>query len=277
MVPETELRLHQEDLKMSRELQVRSDQRSLLILAEIKALCGPPPVLSTENVGAYDTIMVRIIESLGPQDFMERLDVKHLTDTTWEIIRYTRQTPLLIERKYRQHLERRVQRIKAAAQDKPAQSADAMRAALKEIEAMMLQSPTELDHADALESGIEYAERIDKLRNAAIARRDHILQQYFEYREARVGIRFTTITGCESGLHGRRMEDCFKDSRAVDVRNSEAKQVEASPASSDPEVKQGEVPPASPGPEIKQDEASPASSNSEAKQVDTPLAASDKA
>jgi hypothetical protein len=258
MVPETELRLNQEDLKMSRELQVRSDQRSLLILAEIKALCGPPQVLSTENVGAYDTIMVRIIESLGPQDFMERLAVKHLTDTTWEIIRYTRQTPLLIERKYRQHLERKVQRIKAAAQDKPAQSADAMRAALKEIEAIMLQSPTDFDHADALERGIEYAERIDKLLNAATARRDDILQQYEQYREARRGIRLTPITGCESGPHGRRVEDYFKDHQASEP--PEIPEVEALPNS---EVKQVEMP--------------PASSNSEVKQVETPPAASDKA
>ena len=47
----------------------------------------------------------------------------------------------------------------------------------------MLQSPTEFDHADALERGIEYAERLDKLLNAATARRDDVLRQLERYRD----------------------------------------------------------------------------------------------
>ena len=47
----------------------------------------------------------------------------------------------------------------------------------------MLQSPTEFDHADALEHGIEYAERLDKLLNAATARRDDVLRQLERYRD----------------------------------------------------------------------------------------------
>ena len=58
---------------MSRELQLRSAQRNLLILAEIKDLCGPPPVLSTENIAAYDTMYASLNRKLGPEDFMERL------------------------------------------------------------------------------------------------------------------------------------------------------------------------------------------------------------
>ena len=47
----------------------------------------------------------------------------------------------------------------------------------------MLQSPTEFDHADALERGIDYAERLDKLLNAATARRDDVLRQLERYRD----------------------------------------------------------------------------------------------
>jgi hypothetical protein len=66
-----------------------------------------------------------------------------------------------------------------------------MRASLKEIEAVMLQSPTEFDHADALERGIDYAERLDKLLNAATARRDDVLRQLERYRD-----------GLSARLHG---------------------------------------------------------------------------
>jgi hypothetical protein len=45
----------------------------LLILAEIKTLCGQPPVLSTESTEAYNTMLLRLIESIRPKDFIERL------------------------------------------------------------------------------------------------------------------------------------------------------------------------------------------------------------
>ena len=79
----------------------------------------------------------------------------------------------------------------------------------------MLQSPTEFDHADALERGIEYAERIDKLLNAATARRDDILQQYSNNTERHAGgFALPRSPVANLALHGRRIEDCIKDHRA---------------------------------------------------------------
>jgi hypothetical protein len=77
----------------------------LLAMAEIKKLCGPPPVLSTESVEAYDKMLFRLVESLEPRDALEQLFAKHLADCTWEIIRYTRHKTLLMERKHRQLLD----------------------------------------------------------------------------------------------------------------------------------------------------------------------------
>jgi hypothetical protein len=243
---------------MTQELRPKPAPYHLQVLAEIKRLCGPPPVLSTENVKAYDTMMLRLIESLSPRDFMEGLLIKHLADCTWEIIRYTRHKTLLMERKHRQLLDSRAQHIKAAAQDKQAQArkfaeerkdckpqADAMHATLKEIEAIMLQSPTDLDHADALERGIEYAERLDKLLNAATARRDDVLQQWERYRDARRSFGIATITHYEAGHPGRGVDKELEAIPAHDVSDELLKQVEAPPASSNSEVKQVETPPAS--------------------------------
>jgi predicted secreted protein len=178
---------------MSQGFPKKINPYHLLILAEIKTLCGQPPVLSTESTEAYNTMLLRLIESIGPKDFVERLFCKHIADCTWEIIRYTRHKMLLMERRHRQALDSRAQQLKAAAQKKQAGPADgktgcetptdAMRASLKEIEAVMLQSPTEFDHADALERGIDYAERLDKLLNAATARRDDVLRQLERYRD----------------------------------------------------------------------------------------------
>jgi hypothetical protein len=171
---------------MSQRFPKKINPYNLLILAEIKTLCGQPPALSTESTEAYNTMLLRIIESIWPRDFIERLFCRHIADSTWEIIRYTRHKMLLMERRHRQALDHRAQCMKVAAQKKQAITeppTDATRASLKEIEAVMLQSPTEFDHADALERGIDYAERLDKLLNAATARRDDVLRQLERYRD----------------------------------------------------------------------------------------------
>jgi hypothetical protein len=197
---------------MTFQLENKANPYDLRVLAEIKTLCGPPPVLSSENVAAYYSLLLRLIESVRPRDFMERMMVKHLADTTWENIRYTRHSTLLMERGFRQLRDHRVQRIKAAAQNKQAQACkapaeDAMRATVKEVEVEMLQSATEFDHADALERGIEYAERLDKLRNAAVARRNDI---FVQLRDGLGGNRksgFDHVFDYEAGYPGLKIKD----------------------------------------------------------------------
>jgi hypothetical protein len=160
-----DFRMHQEckEFKMNQELRekerIAAHARNLRVLAEIKELCGPPPVLSSESVEAYYKVMFRLIEAFMPRDFMEQMFLKHLTDYTWEIIRYTRQRTLNMERKFQQLLKSRSQG--------------------REID----QSPTEYDHAEAHEHGIGYDERLDKLLNSAILRRDDVLQQWERYRD----------------------------------------------------------------------------------------------
>src|SRR6202023_4080592 len=96
----------------------------LLILAEIKTLCGQPPVLSTESTEAYNTMLLRLIESVRPKDFIERLFCRHIADSTWEIIRYTPHKIFLMERRHRQALDHRAKCMKVAAQKKQAGPAD---------------------------------------------------------------------------------------------------------------------------------------------------------
>jgi hypothetical protein len=238
----------QEDFQMSQESQEKPTPYFLLVLIEIKKLCGPPPILSNENAKAYDTMLFRLIESLKPGDVMEGLFVRHLADCEWEIIRYGRHKILLMERGHRQLLNSRAQRIKAPAQNKQAQArsespADATLAVLKEIEATTLQSPTEADYAEALEHGIDYAERLDALLNAAIARRDDVLQQRERYRDARRCFGVAPITRYEPGASERRLRE---EHNAIAARRRESERLEAEDAaSSNSEGKQVESPPVS--------------------------------
>ena len=95
-------------------------------LAELKKLFTPP-VLSSEDLRAYYTIMTRFLECLKPRDFVELIFVKDLTDSTWEIMRYSNHKTMVIEREHERHLEIQKKRRKEELKRKAA-IADALRA-----------------------------------------------------------------------------------------------------------------------------------------------------
>src|SRR5262245_16338419 len=95
-------------------------------LAELKRLFTPP-VLSSENLKAYYTIMTRFLECFKPRDFVELVFVKDLTDSTWEIMRYSNHKTLVIEREHERHLEIEAQR-RQKEQKRKADIAEAIKA-----------------------------------------------------------------------------------------------------------------------------------------------------
>src|SRR5215831_10135050 len=72
---------------------------------ELRGLFGPPPVLSSEDLRAYDAMFACILKSLKPSDFIEQMLGKDLTDATWEMKRYSRHKALVIERQHREQQE----------------------------------------------------------------------------------------------------------------------------------------------------------------------------
>jgi hypothetical protein len=250
----------------------------LIILRELKTLFGRP-VLTSENREAYDRMLLGLIESIDPRDHLERLWVKDIATYTWEIHRWTRHMALVPERKFQQHREQRAQHIKAAAQNKQAQihklsvenkdcdSADLVRAALEKADAILQQSATEFDHADAHERGIEYIERLDKLRNAAVAKRENALDQLVRYR-AVLGKHSwkPPVIDYEAETKYEKPErfnvEFFEDFILPELRK--ANQERTPPASSEPpvncEVKQEESSQPPPESGMKQEDIPPASS-----------------
>jgi hypothetical protein len=113
-----------------------------------------------------------LIEHFEPCNFLERMLVRQIADYEWETFRYGRHQTSNIERKYRE-----LQRSKAAAHQQQAQLRKPAETNKEDVtagtvQAMLQKAPTELDHAEALERGIKHAEALDRLRNAAVARRD---------------------------------------------------------------------------------------------------------
>src|SRR5664280_498912 len=171
-------------------------------LAELKKLFGPPAVLTTENVDSYYAIMARFVECFKPGDFMMQMFIKDLTDTTWDAMRCTRHKTLAIERQYRQRLEYQARRVKEAAQRKqlaaPVKKDDencspvlersiellnVFDGTVDDVKEILARTPTDIDHARALENTIEYYERLDGFLGVAIARRNDVLEQINLYSD----------------------------------------------------------------------------------------------
>src|SRR5438445_13404849 len=88
------------------------------LLAKLQELCGPPPVLSTESLEAYNQILAEFSKCIRAQDFVEQILAKDAADGTFEAARYQRHKTLLIERRFRDYLAVQAQRKKASAQKK---------------------------------------------------------------------------------------------------------------------------------------------------------------
>jgi hypothetical protein len=190
------------------------DETTAATLAKLKHLFGPPPVLSTENLEAYDEILLRLIERFAPRDIIEEDHVKRVADAIWESNRYTRHLTQAIDRKFRRLLEFQVQRNKLMAgrqealarklaekaQTPPSELErmhelqDVTEGVVSDVDKILERTPQELDHARALEAAIEYTERLDKLRKGAMSMRRDGLDELERYREG-IGHRLHTRSG----------------------------------------------------------------------------------
>jgi hypothetical protein len=205
-------------------------------LADLKELFGPPPVLSSEDSNAYDAVMVRFVESIKPKDFIEQMFIKDLTDSTWEIRRYSRHKALLVEREF-DALAEEAEQDEEAQQDQQTEQKDQTEqheqtrqadsptqyerwlelAEVVEYDVdEIVAPPEELVQAEALESGIGYYERLDRLMGVAMARRKAVLEEINLYR---VGL----------GERLRRVSDAI-----IDAEFSEAELSSLAPADAAP-------------------------------------------
>ena len=155
------------------------------IPADIQALFGDPPLLSTEDPARYRDMLDRFAESIAPRNIIEWLWVKDVADLSWEIPRLRRYRTLMIER--RRESDARIEHAREYADDpdlylslRPPTSA--------QIEARR-NAPrldTEADSASLLMS--EYLgtyETVDKLLMAAELRCDRILRE-LDFRRERI-------------------------------------------------------------------------------------------
>lgn len=209
-----------------------SVQRSLTKsqVDKFSAILGDTPVLSTEHEAHYEEIWKGHIECLKPRDFLELLLIRQVQNETWTIMRFSRHQTLAIERHFRDSNKFQLQsarelkgRKEAAAEEAAERAAqpfselnrlldleDTVVGMVGDGDKILERTPSEIDHNRALEAGILFQERLDKLINAALARRNDALRQLEIYRD---GV----------GGHWGRISDDFIDIAASKTEELERK------------------------------------------------------
>jgi len=187
--------------------------------AKYTKLFGAAPVLTSESLSEYENRLMYLDDSIRPRGFLMQMLVKDLADVTWEIKRIASHKTMVIEREHQRHEEMEAQRRQKQrklqlalaehlkeSQGKEAEQVDEAKQADKatgdvtqferavELDAVVSKAPADIDeilhepadevaHAKALESGIDYYERLDRLESVARARRDDLLEQIEFYRQ----------------------------------------------------------------------------------------------
>jgi hypothetical protein len=224
---------------MNKDNSMSKQTSTALILKKMKSLFEPP-VLSSENLKEYNTILEHAVECIKPRDLIEQILVVDYVDSTWNIKRYKRNKNLLIEREHqrqqKKQQERRQQeqkkkaadaewdakRAKAAEQASKAKQSEPVGQAgagaeqagpaepvatveqvgesttqserMRELEAVIdgtisdvddiIDGPAdEVDHAAALEAGVDHYAQLDRFISVETARRDDTLEQIELYRQ----------------------------------------------------------------------------------------------
>lgn len=194
----------------------RSAKAAAALTTEIVEIFGAPPLLSTEDAGAYDDMLAKLANAVHPGDIIACLLIKDIADKRTEIARYRRQKAALVEKATQEQRESKIdwlktrlmgERLSIAEQvadeierqrankdggGEPAEDAD--RRVDRMIEerirdhygprfTRLQDAPTELDFAGSLDDWIDAMEQLDALERAADKQFQNALQALGDHLE----------------------------------------------------------------------------------------------
>jgi len=184
----------QNDMSVS---QVVPSPSTVLDVNNLMALVGPGPVLRTESSEFYRQMLTHYLKDLEPKDFLQQMWIKHLADVEWESLRVRRHKALAIERREQAWRELKSARAKKV-EDRKSEKETEQTAQTNEDKVFALSwnvhvikdnvmeiadSYTELDASRAMERAMDYYEKLEKLEQDCLAKRERILAEIRLYDE----------------------------------------------------------------------------------------------
>lgn len=196
----------------------RAAKAAAALTPEIVEIFGAPPLLSTEDAGAYDDMLAKLANAVHPGDIIACLLIKDIADKRTEIARWRRQKAALVEKATQQQRETRMDWLQTClegdqyalsyqlreeaqrerAKDSGGESREAAESRLEQTIAERMrhagsrherkiarlqQAPTELDFAGSLADWITAMESLDALERAADKQFQNALQALDDHLE----------------------------------------------------------------------------------------------
>ena len=161
-----------EQIQRARDKDDELNQRAAYYVVDIKDLFGPPPVLTTENPQAFDRILLDLVRSRWPQDFIQKMLVWDIANQVWLDMRYDRHTRYTLERGAQSDFQSLPPRLQGS--DNRTQIASALP---PDFERM---GPDEVE-GEAFRDSIHYLQKIDEMKTTNFCRRNVSLQIWRGY------------------------------------------------------------------------------------------------
>ena len=203
--------------------------------AKYTKLFGPAPVLTSECLSDYETMLMHLHDCWQPRDFIEQMFVKDAADFIWDSQRYKLHKPMAIERQHLQDQEikakrlkhdRKVRRERVEEKARKAEEAEQttkqsdqattlserqfeleteVDAVVPEVDEILGEPADEIAHARALQAVIGYVERLDRLETVGRRRFADVLQQRAFYRQG--------LDSAEPGVSDEVVEGEFTETK----------------------------------------------------------------
>lgn len=170
--------------------------------AGMKSIFPALSILSTESAEQFEQIFDELLDCLKGQDVVEGILIREYAEASWEIHRYTRLRTLSFERNFKQTLDYQVQRLKVQRTRRQERAANFAEHATRkpddiarvvrlednvvsvdtEADEILKRTPSELDHAHALEKNLLFHKDAEALIASMSKRRNETLQMLDMYR-----------------------------------------------------------------------------------------------
>ena len=156
------------------------------------SLFGPPPILPGEDAATYDALLAQVSTGVKPSDAIEKIWVRDVMDSSWEIFRLRRVKTSLIAKSIPSALRTTLAPLAHADDDSEWMDVLIKKwvaqkpSAIKQVNRLLASAKLTFDTviARAVMANIDDIERIDRCITIAEGRRDRILREIDRRRAA---------------------------------------------------------------------------------------------
>jgi hypothetical protein len=221
------------------------------IVAEMKALFGPPALLKSENEADYDTLAIALAQTIKPKDAFGLMQLNDLVLSEWKKNWLRRQQRVILDLGVRQHHQAQARRQRLETEQNERAAGDAadlaalpagdrrvfelemkMDDSVADVDALLQNGADETDYARSLRANLAQYAAVDAFVSTETDRRNESAQWIIWYRDVGPALSAKQIDGEVGPLDCGTAAETAERAAAVTADPSTP---DASPAPPEPE------------------------------------------